>query len=182
MSDDSEKPEKHWEAQKINPQQRVFCLEYIKDYNATRAAKAAGYSEKSAEYQGSRLLAQEIIQDFVQKLIAEQEADLKFEANEVIKELVRIATFDSGVLEKVANGELKLEQLSADERRAISEYNITENITAKGDETTKITVKAHPKVRALDILAKHFNLFKDHEIEKGKALQLGYRLNSEGED
>ncbi len=36
--------------------QKQFCREYVKDYNATQAAIRAGYSEKTASVQGSRLL------------------------------------------------------------------------------------------------------------------------------
>lgn len=36
--------------------QRAFIREYLKDFNATRAAKAAGYSEKTAYSIGQRLL------------------------------------------------------------------------------------------------------------------------------
>lgn len=34
----------------------LFAREYVKDYNATQAAIRAGYSEKTASSQGSRLL------------------------------------------------------------------------------------------------------------------------------
>ena len=36
--------------------QRRFCEEYLKNPNATEAAKSAGYSEKTAYSQGQRLL------------------------------------------------------------------------------------------------------------------------------
>jgi phage terminase small subunit len=36
--------------------QRRFIREYLKSYNATQAAKMAGYSEKTAYSQGVRLL------------------------------------------------------------------------------------------------------------------------------
>lgn len=41
---------------KLTDKQQAFVLEYIKDKNATRAAKAAGYSESTAYSQGQRLL------------------------------------------------------------------------------------------------------------------------------
>lgn len=41
---------------KLTPQQELFCQEYIVDYNATQAAKRAGYAEKNAAAQASRLL------------------------------------------------------------------------------------------------------------------------------
>jgi len=41
----------------LTPRQRRFVEEYLIDLNATRAAVRAGYSEKTANEQGSRLLA-----------------------------------------------------------------------------------------------------------------------------
>lgn len=40
----------------LTPQQELFCQEYIVDYNGTQAAKRAGYSDKTAAVQASRLL------------------------------------------------------------------------------------------------------------------------------
>lgn len=40
----------------MTPKQKLFVKEYLVDLNATRAAIAAGYSEKTAKQQGSRLL------------------------------------------------------------------------------------------------------------------------------
>jgi phage terminase small subunit len=41
---------------KLTPKQALFVKEYLIDFNATRAAKSAGYSEKTAKSQGQRLL------------------------------------------------------------------------------------------------------------------------------
>ena len=40
----------------LNPRQRRFVQEYVKDCNGTQAAIRAGYSENGADVQGSRLL------------------------------------------------------------------------------------------------------------------------------
>ena len=41
----------------MNDRQRKFITEYLVDLNATQAARRAGYSERTANEQGSRLLA-----------------------------------------------------------------------------------------------------------------------------
>ena len=38
---------------KLTDKQKIFCKEYIKDFNATRAAIAAGYSKKGARQTAS---------------------------------------------------------------------------------------------------------------------------------
>ncbi len=40
----------------MNPKQQRFAEEYVVDHNATQAAIRAGYSERTAKQQGSRLL------------------------------------------------------------------------------------------------------------------------------
>ena len=40
----------------LNPKQKKFIEFYVRDQNATEAAKQAGYSEKTAYAQGSALL------------------------------------------------------------------------------------------------------------------------------
>lgn len=40
----------------LNDRQKLFCLEYLKDLNATRAATRAGYTKKTARQVGSKLL------------------------------------------------------------------------------------------------------------------------------
>lgn len=46
---------------------RAFAREYVKDFNGTRAAIAAGYAEKSASMQASRLLTKDKVQEFVRE-------------------------------------------------------------------------------------------------------------------
>lgn len=41
----------------MTDQQKAFCDEYLKHFNATKAAIAVGYSEKSARSQASQILA-----------------------------------------------------------------------------------------------------------------------------
>lgn len=56
MTDEVKRQKEELE-KKLNQQQKKFCLAYIESYNATEAAKAAGYSKKTARQQGSRLLS-----------------------------------------------------------------------------------------------------------------------------
>lgn len=42
---------------KLTDKQQAFCIEYMKDFNATQAVIKAGYSEKGAKTMGSQLLA-----------------------------------------------------------------------------------------------------------------------------
>lgn len=59
----------------ITPKQQRFVQEYLQDHNGTQAAIRAGYSEKTAKQQGSRLLTEARIQAAVragQKKVAKK--------------------------------------------------------------------------------------------------------------
>ena len=55
----------------LKPKQEQFCQNYVLSRNATKAAKAAGYSESSAYNQGHRLLQEERIQERLKELTNE---------------------------------------------------------------------------------------------------------------
>lgn len=66
---------------KLTDKQQAFIDEYLIDLNATQAAIRAGYSEKTAQEQSSRLLSNVKVQNAIQK--AQQK---RREANAVTRE------------------------------------------------------------------------------------------------
>lgn len=56
-------PVKELETTLLEPRQRLFIDEYLKDFNGTQAAIRAGYSEKTAQEQSSRLLSKVIVKE-----------------------------------------------------------------------------------------------------------------------
>jgi phage terminase small subunit len=67
--------------------QNLFCIEYIKDFNATRAAKAAGYSEYTARQMGSENLSKPYIAEFIREKMEERSKKLELDAQWVLKRL-----------------------------------------------------------------------------------------------
>lgn len=53
---------------KLTPKQKIFCEEYVLDWNATRAAKVAGYSEKTAQVIGHENLTKPIIKEYIDNI------------------------------------------------------------------------------------------------------------------
>ena len=68
-----------------------FVEEYLKDCNATQAAIRAGYSPKSANPQGARLLANASIQKAIAEAQAARAERVRVTVDEVVSELRRIA-------------------------------------------------------------------------------------------
>lgn len=64
-------------AEQLSPKKMVFVMEYIRTNNATKAAIAAGYSEKTAYSQGPRLLKDVEIQQYLNKTEQNLNRDLR---------------------------------------------------------------------------------------------------------
>ena len=78
----------------LNEKQSMFCLEYIKDFNATQAAISAGYSEKTAGSQGHDLLKKPEIQKEIATNVAERSERTKVDADWLLKRLALEADAD----------------------------------------------------------------------------------------
>lgn len=74
----------------LNERQNKFCLEYLKDFNATQSAKRAGYSERSAKVTAAKMLTNANLLKRIDELKMKQvkKSELKIEA--IIKELMKI--------------------------------------------------------------------------------------------
>lgn len=59
-------------AKDLTPRERLFVREYITDLNGTQAAIRAGYAEKSAASQASRLLRKEAVRAYRDALLQEK--------------------------------------------------------------------------------------------------------------
>lgn len=77
--------------EKVNLKHQAFCREYIKDFNATKAAMRAGYSAKSAYSIGQRLLKNAEIQAELKRLLAPAEEAAGLTADKLCKEIGRIS-------------------------------------------------------------------------------------------
>ena len=74
----------------LTQKQKRFCDEYLIDLNATQAAIRAGYSEKNARNIASENLAKPNISQYIKKRLAEKEAALVADQNEVLRYLTSV--------------------------------------------------------------------------------------------
>ena len=67
----------------LSDKQKRFCKEYVVDFNATRAAIAAGYSKRTARSVGWENLTKPDIQNYIQSLQSSQLERLEINADEL---------------------------------------------------------------------------------------------------
>lgn len=155
------------EKKKLTPKQELFCKEYIIDLNATRAAIASGYSEKTANRIGPENLSKLVIQEYIQELTKEREKRTEITGDMVIKELAKIAFIQESDFYN-SDGSAKLpHELTDEQRSALKSYSVKSIKVAK-DEYEDIPIfVAHDKVKTLELLGKHFSLFTEKVEHSG---------------
>lgn len=140
----------------MTPKQASFVQEYLVDLNATQAAIRAGYSPKSAEVEGCRLLKNAKVAQAIAKAQSVRAERLEISADRVAQEYARIAfaqmsdfvTFGpDGVTVR------DLGDLTPDQVAAVAEVSQT---TTQGGGSIKF--KLHDKLAALNALTKHLGM------------------------
>ena len=131
----------------MNERQKRFVREYLIDLNATKAAIRAGYSQKTANEQGSRLLTNVSIQEAIEKGFKKRS-----DRTEITQDFV-------------LNG-LKEVTERCLQRKPVMFYNkeTKQMEQAIDDETGEgvWTFDSGGANRSLELLGKHLGIFKDN--------------------
>ncbi len=148
--------------------QKIFCDEYLIDLNASRAYKVAYKKCKSdltARTNGSKLLTNTNIQNYIDEKMKEREQRTEVTQDMVIKELSRIAFLD---IRKIydENGKLRnIQDIDEDTVKAIASLETFEEYEGRGENKTYIgdtqKVKLSDKIKALELLGRHLGIFND---------------------
>lgn len=110
---------------KLTAKQQRFCDEYLIDLNATQAAIRAGYSKKTAKQIGQQNLTKLDLKEYIEKRMAEKEAELVADQAEVLKYLTSVMRGQSQsevvVVEGVGEGcsEARAMQKAPDEKERL---------------------------------------------------------------
>lgn len=152
----------------LTPKQQLFIREYIVDLNATRAAIRAGYSEKTANEQGNRLLANVSIQKAIKNELEKKLNKLDILSDKVINELKKIGFADINDFLSFNENGVVLNNSDNVDGTMINEVTsvTTENTIKNGTNTrTQLKFKLHDKLKALEMLGRYLNLWKTDKEE-----------------
>lgn len=157
---------------KLTDQQELFCREYIIDLNATRSAIRAGYSEKTADVQGSRLLTNVKVTERIRELNSKRMDRVEVTADTVLKNLYEIATLD---IVDVLNDDGSVKNVSEwpeSWRKGVSGLDVTTMIKGSDDPVHFITkaIKGIDRLKAWELIGKHIDVsaFKERLELTGK--------------
>jgi phage terminase small subunit len=171
----------------VTPRQQRFVDEYLLDLNATQAAIRAGYSAKTAEVTGCRLLRNVQVAAAIEERKTARAERLEVTADLVVGELAAIAFGDlRDVVAWDADGVVTVRpssEITDDAARALQEIaQSIQVIPQRGDaepiEHHRLKVKRADRLRALELLGKHLGMFRERlEVEhRGLTLEQLIRM------
>lgn len=152
----------------MTEKQKKFCEEYLVDLNATQAAIRAGYSSKTANEQGSQLLANISVRARIDEALAEQSKRTGVTADRVVRELARVAFVNAPNVIDLDNATVK-EEACADDTAAIASVKVKTIPTADGMGVER-EIKLADKLKALELLGRRLGLFTDNVNLSGEGV------------
>lgn len=123
----------------LTEKQKKFADQYLIDLNATQAAIRAGYSKKTAEQMGHKLVKNSLVSKYIQKRQKSLQERTEITQEKVIAELVSIGFAEA-----------------------------TDFAFEGVPINPKANYKGSSKIRALELVGKHLGLFND-KAEKDPA-------------
>lgn len=147
----------------LTEKQKIFCDEWLKDMNGTRAYRVAYKNVKSEEVaaaSATRMLRNVNVQKYIQEKQRKREERTEITQDMVVKELAKLAFIDRTSivsLGKTDYGETKMiiqstDELTPDQRAIIS-----------GIKETKfgLEITFYSKEKSLELLGRHLGMFND---------------------
>ncbi|HLI19819.1 MAG TPA: terminase small subunit [Stellaceae bacterium] len=136
-----------------SPRQRRFAEEYLVDFNAYAAARRAGYRERTAAMNMTKMKRHPAAAALIAALVEARRAPIRVTADRVIAEYAAIAFADIGRIADWSSKELRVKPMR---RVAPADSAAIAHIgAARG---TRLRLRLHDKVYALDMLARHLGL------------------------
>lgn len=143
---------------KLTEKQQCFVDEYLIDLNATQAAIRSGYSAKTADQQGSRMLANVKVQEEIAKAMAERSKRTGVNQDKVVLELAKIAFVKiTDIVDE--QGKIKPDAME-DDLACIESVKYKESESDTGSSVER-EVKISPKLKALELLGKHLGMWNN---------------------
>lgn len=162
----------------LTAQQEAFCQHYTKHWNASRAAREAKYSEKTAGIQGYQQLQNTLIKERIAQLTEHALREAGITRERVLSELARIAMVDPAAAYGEDGKILPIRAMPEDVRRAVLKIETFEEYEGRGEMREHIgdtqKIEFGPKKAALDTLAKYLGMLPDkleHSGPDGKPIE-----------
>ncbi|MFS1511874.1 terminase small subunit [Chengkuizengella sp. SCS-71B] len=189
------------ESDQLTDKQRLFCIHYVKSFNATQAAINAGYAADSAHVEGNRQLRNVKVSQEIKRLKGAMVEEVFLDGMDVLNEYIKIAFADitdfitffrkdivTGNVEALLNSDLSVKDivpmLQSSNEVYFKDMDQVDGRMISEVKKSKdgISIKLHDKMKALEKLEKYFDLLPDQhkrmlETAKSELDQKKYELD-----
>ena len=142
---------------KLTQKQKLFCEQYIIDWNGTRAAIAAGYSPKTAKQIATENLSKPYLQAYISDVQDNLEKLLKISRAKVLAEHMKLAFSSVAHLHNTWIERKEFDELTLEQKDCIQEIS-TKVLKTLIDETPTeveyVKIKLYDKQKSLDSISK----------------------------
>lgn len=149
----------------LTEKQKRFADEYLIDLNATQAAIRAGYSVKTANEQGSRLLTNVSVRAYIDIRMAELSRRTGVSQERIIRELARIAFVNAPDVIDMDEAMIR-QDASADDTAVIASVKVKRIPTQEGEGVER-EIRLADKIKALELLGKRYGMWIDRQQLEG---------------
>jgi phage terminase small subunit len=156
---------------RFTPKQRLFIEAYLIHKNATKAAIASGFSERSANNQGARLMANDAIRAEIEARLASILDRYAVTSERTIREMAKIAYGNIGDYISIHDDggtTIDLTTTTRDQLAALNSIDVEEYTEGRGKKARgvkRIKIKLSDKRQALMDLAKIQRLLPADRLE-----------------
>ena len=154
----------------MNARQKRFVEEYLVDPNATRCARRAGYSKRTADRIGSRLLRNVEVAGAVKQAQDERAERTRITADMVVQELALHAFGRMGDFYDKKTGKIvEVHEMPHEAQARLSSikltrertHSTTDGVTTTSVNEATIELRFWDKIRSLELLGKHLGMFTE---------------------
>lgn len=158
----------------LDDRQESFCRNYLIDFNATKAAIAAGYAKRSAGQQACRLLKNDKIKQRLIELKEERNKRLEVNADWVLEMAMLMASFDITTILDEQGNVMPVSEWPRGAGLAIAGMDVSELDMEGAPPSIFKKIKRVDPLRALEMVGRHVQIqaFKDkieHEVSHDAA-------------
>lgn len=155
----------------LTGKQKSFCREYIFDFNASRAARAAGYSESSAGSIGSENLQKPEIQAYIKELQDDLSKTVGVSKAMILEEHKKLAFSSIASMHNTWITRKDFETLSEEHKACIAEIStqtrMERNPIEGGDpiQVDYVKIKLYDKQKSLDSISKMLGFNEAEKVQ-----------------
>ncbi len=153
---------------KLTKKERIFCHQYIIDWNGSRSARVAGYSEKTVKEIAFHNLTKVHIQQYINFIKNNLEEESGISKLRNLQELAKIAYTSIAHLHNTWIERRDFESLTDDQKAAIESID-TKTVTINFDDQSKeveyVKIKLHDKRGSISEINKMMGYYEPEKKE-----------------